>query len=86
MYPAVVVRSDGVQAFIVYWEGDSAIVAPGDLRPMSYGPGQRVAANYQNQNQYWPGVVQRTLGGAVEVLLDNGQAVWTTWAKCRVPR
>jgi hypothetical protein len=85
-YPAVVVRVDGPNAFVVYWEGDSAQVPITLLKPLQYQNGMRVAANYLNQNSYFLGVIVAMAGGAVQVQLDNGQSVWTTWAKCRVPK
>lgn len=88
MYPAVVLGVDPAteQAFVIYWEGNTAGVHDDTLRPMDLGPGTRVTANFLNDGVYAPGIVVGRYGGAVNLQLDDGRSVWTTWAKCRVPR
>jgi hypothetical protein len=88
LYPAVVLGVDPAtqQAFVVFWEGQTAGVHDGSLRPLDVREGSRVYANFLNDNCYVPGRVARRVGGALNVILDDGRNVWTTWAKCRVDR
>lgn len=88
LYPAVVLGVDpgSGQAFVVYWEGNTGGVPDATLRPLSIGPGARVGANFLNDNQYVPGTVLARVAGALHVRLDGGREIWTTWAKCRVPK
>lgn len=86
LYPAVVVAVSGPTAHVAYWEGDIADVLVSQLRPVSYLPGERVAANWKNKGAYYPGVILQRVGGAVQIQYEqDGVIEWTTWAKCRVP-
>jgi hypothetical protein len=84
LYPAVIVERDGDEAIVAFWEGETARVAIAKLLPVDYKEGDRVFANWKNQNNYEEGVIRRRVGGGVQIALRNGNMVWTTWAKCRV--
>jgi hypothetical protein len=89
LYTAVVVRPDPEdedKVLVAYWEGDSKSVKAAALRPCAFEVGAKVHVNHLNQNNYQPGRIERRIGGAIQVALENGSLVWTTWAKCRVPK
>jgi len=88
LYPAVVLGVDPAtqQAFVVFWDGNTAGVHDGTLVPFDLRAGTRVQANFLNNDDYAAGTVASRHGGALNVELDDGRSIWTTFAKCRIAR
>jgi hypothetical protein len=89
LYPAVVLGVDPAtkQAFVVYWDGDSAGVQDGELRPLDLRPGMRVEAIFAGSTQYVPGVITGRYGGVLSLQVANSdQFKWVPFSKCRVPK
>jgi hypothetical protein len=86
LYPAIVLGVDPQtqQAFVVYWDGNTAGVHDGQLVPLDIRPGMWVEADALGKNDYTPCAVLRMVGSALCLQHPSGNEIWCAISKIRV--
>lgn len=86
LYPAIVLGVDPAtrQAFVVYWDGNTAGVHDDTLRPLDLRPGVGLESDLVGQNEYTACTFLRRAGGALCMQHPNGNEVWSSIAKIRM--
>jgi len=87
LYPAIVLGVDPAtrQAFVVYWDGNTAGVHDDKLRPFELRPGMRLESDLAARGEYTACSFLWASGGALCMQHPNGNEVWSSFAKIRVP-
>ena len=85
-YPGVICASNGAEVEVQFDDGDRAVIAAHQARPLIVWIGARVYGRYEGGPYYYAGVVSAINGEAIHIDYDDGDKEWTTISMVRFHR
>lgn len=84
-FVATVVEKQGAGHFVLFEDGDVAVVPTEKILPNDIQVGSKVIARWNDRN-YYPGTVDKIVGRALHIKYDDGDQRWVPWGWIAVRR
>jgi hypothetical protein len=82
-YPGTVRHTDGSRFYVIFDDGEDALAADDQLKPLTLRPGDRAFVRFGEDRTYVPGTVTAREGDNVCVRLEGGREDWVGLAQLR---
>ncbi len=76
-YPGTVRHVDGERFYVIFDDGEDALIVRDRLRPLSLDVGDRILARAGDAGDYAPGTIVGKKGNQVRVRFESGTQEWT---------
>jgi hypothetical protein len=83
-YPGLVLSVEGKRVHIAFYDGDQALVTPGQVKELDVRVGDQVYCRREGGPQYLPGEVTEQEGERIRVRYDDGKDEWTSLRMVRL--
>ncbi len=83
-YPGTVKHSDGTRYFVLFDDGEDALLPAAELARLEWQAGDRVFVRAATSRAYTAATVSGKDGDALQVRFDDGRQEWTSAARLRV--
>ncbi|MBT5230494.1 MAG: hypothetical protein HOM11_09495 [Methylococcales bacterium] len=82
-YPATVESPRKHGYYLIFDDGDTAVVTAKQIHPFNWRKGSRVQCKWQNGSRYYSGVIARINGRSLNINYDDGDREKTKTRACR---
>jgi hypothetical protein len=83
-YPGTVRHIDGERLYVIFDDGEDALVLPEQLTPIKLQVGDRVATRLPTGRTYVPGQILASKGDELHIQYDSGEQEWTPISRVRL--